>query len=747
MKKRIISLVLALALMLTVCGVTAYADGDDKNLADGYELRFDGKGWKAYAVDSKDHVLTFDEMNVTVVDRNGVAIDATAYDLSVEIQTGWDEANQCAITEPFTGELNIEGNEDPTDQPGFTGFCLRAIAKEGSGYTGSTGVQNFMIWHRYSFNWYGANATFGEEYARQCTWSWHDYFEIPVGMTEEPAVYGIALEEPIDPSNYTLTYFRRVTGIPVSDGDDYLDRVYPETDPEDETKSLALDGMPTEAGSYFVRIDGKAPYYGVSYIDFDIVVPTSYAFERSHRLDRYYDGETVYLPIDGELYLGFDLDPYNGMIPGWRNDLFTELGFEIDYDPTWFDGDSYAYAHIKAGSKQVGESGPLYYNWYDPADIFDEQGGMHWDTAEPVYSCSVNIEIVDAEEDYPVYILGDADGSGDVTILDATVIQRYLAALGTNNFVLLNADTNRNGDVDILDATRIQRYLAGFHDGTEIGEEVVYGTYFAMWNIEEELLPEGCELAGAAAEAARAEIRTALNLLVDRRAGIFSEIGRLPASTYVSRWITDADGNLFGANAGRDASFEGYYDTDSSAREANIAAAVEILKKYYTYDEASGKFTDVPALTYLHNNGEVHAAIAQQIKDDFGALGVDLTVGSKDWGTFQKDLGNKDYSLARMGWVVDYDDPMEFLTVWTSDNEENSVGLGQGAHADAAIYSLDLGAYGVNYRIDNGTWAQTYDVLIDEIDKCEDTATAYAMMHLAEDLLMSTGCVMPLYYY
>ena len=174
---------------------------------------------------------------------------------------------------------------------------------------------------------------------------------------------------------------------------------------------------------------------------------------------------------------------------------------------------------------------------------------------------------------------------------------------------------------------------------------------------------------------------------------------------------------------------------------------MEILKKYYTYDEASGKFTDVPALTYLHNNGEVHAAIAQQIKDDFGALGVDLTVGSKDWGTCQKDLGNKDYSLARMGWVVDYDDPMEFLTVWTSDNEENSVGLGQGAHADAAIYSLDLGAYGVNYRIDNGTWAQTYDVLIDEIDKCEDTATAYAMMHLAEDLLMSTGCVMPLYYY
>lgn len=47
----------------------------------------------------------------------------------------------------------------------------------------------------------------------------------------------------------------------------------------------------------------------------------------------------------------------------------------------------------------------------------------------------------------------------------------------------------------------------------------------------------------------------------------------------------------------------------------------------------------------------------------------------------------------------------------------------------------------------NGTWAQTYDVLIDAINNCDSDPDRYAMMHLAEDMLMATGCILPLYYY
>ena len=62
-------------------------------------------------------------------------------------------------------------------------------------------------------------------------------------------------------------------------------------------------------------------------------------------------------------------------------------------------------------------------------------------------------------------VRGDADMDGDVTILDATRIQRYLAGLASQDDIDAEAaDADSDGDVTILDATRIQRYLAGLCD-------------------------------------------------------------------------------------------------------------------------------------------------------------------------------------------------------------------------------------------------------------------------------------------
>ena len=38
-------------------------------------------------------------------------------------------------------------------------------------------------------------------------------------------------------------------------------------------------------------------------------------------------------------------------------------------------------------------------------------------------------------------------------------------------------------------------------------------------------------------------------------------------------------------------------------------------------------------------------------------------------------------------------------------------------------------------------------MLISAIKSCTDNTTRYALMHEAEDLLMSTGCIVPLYFY
>ena len=62
----------------------------------------------------------------------------------------------------------------------------------------------------------------------------------------------------------------------------------------------------------------------------------------------------------------------------------------------------------------------------------------------------------------PIYgLLGDADVDGEVTILDATTIQRVLAGFAVTDFNEILADADNDMEVSILDATAIQRYLVG----------------------------------------------------------------------------------------------------------------------------------------------------------------------------------------------------------------------------------------------------------------------------------------------
>ena len=67
-------------------------------------------------------------------------------------------------------------------------------------------------------------------------------------------------------------------------------------------------------------------------------------------------------------------------------------------------------------------------------------------------------------------IIGDADCDGEVTILDATAIQRFLVNLPNKAFDESAADADRDGDVTILDATAIQRFLASLPTSEYIGQ-------------------------------------------------------------------------------------------------------------------------------------------------------------------------------------------------------------------------------------------------------------------------------------
>lgn len=61
--------------------------------------------------------------------------------------------------------------------------------------------------------------------------------------------------------------------------------------------------------------------------------------------------------------------------------------------------------------------------------------------------------------------LGDADGDGDISILDATAIQRHLASIDILDAAAIErAKVNGDQELSILDATSIQRYLVNLLD-------------------------------------------------------------------------------------------------------------------------------------------------------------------------------------------------------------------------------------------------------------------------------------------
>ncbi|MCR5304140.1 MAG: peptide ABC transporter substrate-binding protein [Lachnospiraceae bacterium] len=279
-----------------------------------------------------------------------------------------------------------------------------------------------------------------------------------------------------------------------------------------------------------------------------------------------------------------------------------------------------------------------------------------------------------------------------------------------------------------------------------VGSEL--GTYYFCWNVNEDILPEGTKLTGAEAENAREDIRNSLSLMLDRNyiAESIGQAGQIPASSFVALGLTDADGSQFYQNAGS-REFYGYFDVSPQAAQANYDLGMEVLKKYYKYDEASGKFTDFPELTYLYNVSDSHKAIGEYIQKAFGDLGITVKLEEMEWDEFLVNRKEGNFTLARNGWLADYNDPVSFLDLWVSYSGNDDAQLGKGDNASMKAYSIDLTNLGYETKVVNGTWAETYDVLIGDIKSCTDDYTRYALMHMAEDLLMSTGVICPLYYY
>ena len=375
------------------------------------------------------------------------------------------------------------------------------------------------------------------------------------------------------------------------------------------------------------------------------------------------------------------------------------------------------------------------------ADVVSNEA---WATEADTYICN------------GAYVISDWAHSSLITLTkNPNYFKADTITMDTIQFFLSDDANNmlanfKNGDWQLIDDVPTSEIAAlKVEYPTEFVVAGQIGTYYVCWNINQEILPEGCELTGAEAEAAKAEIRKAIGLLFDRNYIVeeIGQAGQVPASSFVAMGMTDADGSEFYKNAGSAADYDGYWNTSADAYIDNWDAALAVLKKYYAYDEATGMFTNFPTLEYLYNTSEGHKAIGEYLQSVLMSVGITMNLTNQEWNTFLNTRKNGDFAIARNGWLADYNDPISFLDMWVSASGNNDIQYGKGDHADLAMYSLDLTPFGYDVKVENGTWAETYDVLISAIKTCTDTEARYAMMHMAEDQLMSTGCVVPLYFY
>lgn len=277
--------------------------------------------------------------------------------------------------------------------------------------------------------------------------------------------------------------------------------------------------------------------------------------------------------------------------------------------------------------------------------------------------------------------------------------------VATINYKLLGDQTAalsafKTGQIDMLNAPPPSEIPGLIKDGScKISPNL--GTYYYAIN----LTPEAVKINPEAAKALQnVDVRKALNLAINRKDIVenVSKGGQTPATAFVPKGIPEPNGKDFASKE--------YFPA-----VGDIAEAKALLAKA-GYPDGKG----FPKVTFLYNTGLGHQNIAAAVQDMWKTnLGIDIELKNQEWAVFIKTRNDKQYILARDGWLADYTDPMTFLDLFTTSSGNNDPG-----------YNNPI-----------------YDAKILDAKKELDPAKRMASLHEAEDILMKDQVVIPIYSY
>lgn len=316
------------------------------------------------------------------------------------------------------------------------------------------------------------------------------------------------------------------------------------------------------------------------------------------------------------------------------------------------------------------------------------------------------------------YVLSSWNHDSDMTYVKNDNYWDADSVTVTTLNVMLTAETTAaytaytTGDLDFIDDIPVEE----METAKTSSEYVVLdnlGTYYASFNYNTDLYDE----LGLDEEQAKV-FRHAITLLIDRQY-IIDTVGQNNqeiATSFIPTGCSDGNGGEF--------KNKDYYSTDY---EANVEEAKSLLESIGLYDTASDALTQDISLTYLTNNSEGNVKIGECIQADLATVGINLSIDQEEWNVFQETRKAGKYDFAREGWIMDYNDPINMLEMYTTSSGNNNPQFGKDSSKD-----LD--------------WAK-YDQMISDIRSEADLAARAELMHEAEDYLMDTWCIIPIYYY
>lgn len=198
-------------------------------------------------------------------------------------------------------------------------------------------------------------------------------------------------------------------------------------------------------------------------------------------------------------------------------------------------------------------------------------------------------------------------------------------------------------------------------------------------------------------------VRRALALMIDR-SGLCDNVlkaGQTPAYSFVPPGLA------------------GYHPVEFE-RPRTVSGTVRLARQLLGEAGFPPATHILPELELHYNTGELHRDVAEVVAETWRqAIRVRTRFAVQEFKVFLDTQSSLDYDVSRSSWIGDFADPINFLEIFTSGNENNRTG-----------------------------WAsESYDRLIEEARVEPDPARRASFLRAAELELMEALPIVPIFFY